>query len=70
MDFQREYYFSQTEACKLYKVSPKKFKKIISDNNILTVNNHVKMHSIEGKEYEITTIYVLKKDFIKVMMNT
>lgn len=59
--FNRSDYFSQTEACRLYKLTLKKFKKLIE--GIETVNNTVTMYSPDGKPYEITTIYVLKKDF-------
>jgi hypothetical protein len=66
MDFQRELYFSQSEVCKLYKISAKKFKKIITDNNLPVIENEITLHtSPEGKPYQVKSIYVKKIDFIK-----
>lgn len=65
--FQRDFYFSQTEACKKYKVSTAKFKQIIKDNNLDVVENEITLHTVpEGKPYKVKSIYVKKIDFIKV----
>ena len=62
----RDQYLSQTEACRMYHLSPKKFKKLIE--GVETINNPVTMYTQEGIPYEITTIYVRKIDFIKIMI--
>lgn len=67
MEFKRECYFSQTEACKLYKLSPKKFKKLIEGHE--TVNVPITLHGLDGSPYEVTTIYIKKLTFIKIMIN-
>jgi hypothetical protein len=64
--FNRSEFFSQTEACRLYKISPKKFKRLIE--GIQEVNNTVTIHSHDGKPYEITTIYIKKINLYKIMI--
>jgi len=66
-DFIRYQYYSQTEACKLFKISPKKFKNLIEGYD--TINNTVTLHGLEGKPYTITTIYINKLIFYKIINN-
>ncbi|SDJ95147.1 hypothetical protein SAMN04487898_105134 [Pedobacter sp. ok626] len=65
MEFQRELYFSQTEACRTYKISVRKFKKIIKENGLNVIEDEFISHTIGGKPFEVKTIFVKKIDFIR-----
>jgi hypothetical protein len=64
MEFKREDYYSQTEVCKKFKISPKNFKQILIENKLDIINNYIILHTApEGLPYPATASYVLKKDF-------
>lgn len=66
MDFKRELYFSQMEACKNYNISRATFRKICKRNNIEIIENEITYQdSPDNKAYVVTTVYVKKIDFIK-----
>jgi hypothetical protein len=64
---ERELYFSQTEACKFFHISIKRFKQVITDNNLTVVNRKITLHTESGEPYEVTTIYVLQIEFTKAL---
>lgn len=62
----RSKYYSQTEACKLFKITPKRFKKVIAGLDV--VGTEIILHTApEGKPFNVKPIYVLKSDFDKLM---
>lgn len=66
--FNRDLYYSQSEACKLFKLSPKKFKQLVAEYNIPLISIPMELHSeINGTSYNVTAKYVLKTEFQKIM---
>lgn len=64
VEFKRDQYYTQTEACKKFKITPKVFKKILGLHSVNTITNDITLYtSPEGLAYPVTAIYVLKKDF-------
>lgn len=61
MEFPRELYYSQTEACKKFKISVKQFKQMLIDHSITVVS-----HRVDLGGFEVDTIYVLKEDIDKL----
>ncbi len=61
----RNYYYSQTEVVKLFKVSINRFKQLIIENNISVVSHELMMGTLL-KPYTVTTIYILKDDVTKM----
>ena len=56
--FVRTNYYSQTEATKIFKLSTKQFKDLITKNDIATFRRAANLG-----EYTVNCIYVLKSDF-------
>ncbi|RZJ82586.1 MAG: hypothetical protein EOO47_00110 [Flavobacterium sp.] len=64
--FKREDYYSQTEACKRFKISQKVFQKIIDDYQLDVIEKEITLHTApEGLPYNVVTKYVYKLDFIR-----
>lgn len=64
--FDRNAHYSQTEACKKFKISAKAFNQIIEDYNLDVTENPITLHTCpEGKPYTVTAKYVNKIDFIR-----
>lgn len=62
----RSKYYSQTEACKRFKKSPKRFKELIEGLEL--VGNEITLHTApEGEPFKVKPIYVLKTDFDKLI---
>lgn len=62
----RSDYYSQTEACKLFKITPKRFKELIKGLEL--TGDEITLHTTpEGKPYNVKPIYVLKSDFDKLI---
>lgn len=59
--FDRKAYYSQTEACAKFNITPKVFQHLCARYNIQQVNKEVDMGF-----YKVTTRYVLKEDFDKI----
>jgi len=65
-EFNRSLYYSQSEICKQFKVSPKKLKMLIEDNNIPVVNRPVEIGYDRGNNFNVTAKYILKTDWDKI----
>ncbi|MGA9649474.1 hypothetical protein [Pedobacter sp.] len=62
--FTREDYYSQTEACKIFKIRPEKFKELIKAFELDVVKNSITLFTpIEAMPYNVGAIYVKKTDF-------
>lgn len=62
----RSNFYSQTEACKLFKITPKRFKELIEGLDV--VGKEITLHTTpEGKPFNLRPIYVLKSDFDKAI---
>lgn len=62
----RSNFYSQTEACKTFKITSKRFKELIKNLNVLT-NPITLRTTAEGKAFNVNAIYVLKSDFDAVV---
>ncbi|WP_186458717.1 hypothetical protein [Mucilaginibacter achroorhodeus] len=63
--FQRSDYYSQTELTKLLKLSVKKVKLFLKDNNIPVIERPVELGDSNKKEnFTVTALYVLKSDLV------
>lgn len=62
----RSDYYSQTEACKLFKITPKRFKELVDGLDVK--GKEITLHtSPEGQPFNLKPIYVLKSDFYKLI---
>ena len=62
--FNREDYYSQTQACKVFKLNPSKFKELINAFELDVVTNTITLFTeIEALPYNVGAIYVKKSDF-------
>ena len=62
--FTREDYYSQTQACKIFKLKPVKFKELIKAFELDVVNNSITLFTpIEALPFNVGAIYVKKSDF-------
>ncbi len=63
MEFNRELYYNQTEACRFLKINVKRFKQLLIENNIPVLERKITLHTAhEGLPYEVIAKYVLKED--------
>jgi|GEM_PF-2999504 len=65
-DFNRADYYSQTEICKLFKVSPKKLKSLIEANNIPVITRPIEIGYDRGNNFNVAAKYILKTDWDKI----
>jgi alpha-D-ribose 1-methylphosphonate 5-phosphate C-P lyase len=66
--FKRSLYYSQTDVQSKFKLSAQRVKNFITAHNIPVVENKVTMFYPGGTgSYQLTTRYVLKDDWHKVM---
>jgi hypothetical protein len=68
--FNREEYYSQTEAIKLFKANVKRFKQFLIESGISVAEKEITLHtSPEGVPYKVITKYVLKSEFNEIIKN-
>ena len=65
-DFNRADYYSQTEICKLFKLSTTKLKKIIADKQIPVITRPTEIGYNRGENFKVEAKYVLKSDWEKI----
>lgn len=53
---ERDLYFSQTQICKIYKVSPKRLKQLLVQHKIEALNKEIDLG-----EYQVTALYITKE---------
>lgn len=68
MNFNRDLYYSQSEACKEFKLSIKRFKQLLIENDIPVIERKITLHtSPEGLPYHVISNYVGKADLMKII---
>lgn len=63
--FPRHLYYSQSEVCTKYQITPRMYQELLVERNIPQVNKVVDLGG-----YTVTTRYVLKEDVESLNLNT
>ena len=63
----RDKFYSNSEACKLFKLSPAKFESIIASHNIPVVTKDIHTADYSNNPYTVTAKYVDKELFVAAL---